>query len=534
MPEKKCLLIYLTPNYIRKALLIYNHLAEDTLEFKDEKFLELFETNSVHGSPTKFFSKKDQLEVLDFMRHWIKEIERSDYEQVSGQKTEIEIIASPEFLCVEGANSIISAIKTQFGLEVQTFSSIESARQSFMGFKKNLLGYRPNSRLMYLSLEKEKTVVAFGDLYRQDKIIEMDLGINHITEFAASLRKTSQVESLTLFVKANLYRFIEQARFFGKPQLVCFDENTTRLISKAFLTESKTQRVSIECFQQLSSKIIDSDFQYLSNANWINNESLDYVSAHLILLSFLVEGLGASNSTLDLESRFKGFMIDKLLEEGELQDQFAGHIYDWRRSAHELLLRFSPMSFNRSAQISLLASKIFDSSHGWLHMWSSHERKILWLSSFFSSFLSQQSFELALQTLANIQGVSQNDNKLIVSVIGLSSINDIAGQSKYLDALPPEKRSIARKMSSMLQLAKALDITGRSAVQSVLLEAKPRAPERTLLKVSPRLNPAPELIQVGILKKSFENAFDQKLEVELLRSQNNQAVVESEAVSAAQ
>lgn len=505
MPEKKWLIIYLEANYMRKALLKLT--AEENLETQTQKVYPIYEG-------IKAFTRKEQLEINDLVRDWLKDIEKQN--KHNQEKIQIQLIASNDFCALEGSDAVLDSLKAQFGLEAALFSSVESSRQAFMGLKKNLFGYRPNSRLAYISIEKNQTVLVFGDLYKQDKIIQIGLGVQQINDYIVSLKKNEQLNSLPLFVKANLYHFIEQARFFGKPQLICFDENTIHLLLKTLASESKSQRVSIECIQQLCSKIIDSEFEYLNHLNWLSTEALRSNSAHLILASFIAEGLAATTCALDTECRLKGYLINNLLEEDKLKEQFLGHVYDWKKSAQEILMRFNPISFSRSAQLALLASRIFDSGHGLLHNWSEKEKKLIWISAFFYTFLSQNSFNTEI--IFSLQGISQLNARLILAIIGLASLPDFTGQSKYLDPLPAEYRSLVRKLASMLQIAKALDITGRSAIQNIVLEAKARSPEKIVLKVFPRLNPAPELIQVNILKKVFENQFEQKLEVELAKN----------------
>jgi exopolyphosphatase/guanosine-5'-triphosphate,3'-diphosphate pyrophosphatase len=516
MSEQRWLLIHLTPKALSKTQVNFNDLAECILDYNEEECVEFYSVDCQFGSPNKPFSKKDQYTILDKIRDWTKQLEKQNKNLTPEEQIKIQLLTPFGFDQIEGAKAILESLKSQLGLESEIFHPMEEARQSFLGFKQGLSGYRLNSRLLYVLPEKNKTYLVFGDLHHQDKIIEVDLGIQSVAESIISLRKANQLDSLALFIKANLYRFIEQARLFGRPQLVCFDETTAKLLSKAFAFNLKTQRAGVDCIQQLCNKIIDSDFQYLNNTPWVNSESLDYTSAHLILLSFLLEGLGAINCNLDTESRLKGYTIDKLLEERKLQDQFSGHKYDWRKSAHELLMQVNPINFSRSSQLALLTSKLYDSSQGWLHAWTEKDNKVLWLSGFFYSYLSQMPSETALEIIFNnIQGISLAESKLIVYTIGLASLNDFLGQSQFLDPLSPDQRIVARRMASIIQLARALDVTGRSAVQDVRFEAKPKSSDKLVLKVFPRLNAAPEMVQVGILKKAFENQFEYKLDLEL-------------------
>jgi hypothetical protein len=140
---------------------------------------------------------------------------------------------------------------------------------------------------------------------------------------------------------------------------------------------------------------------------------------------------------------------------------------------------------------------------------------------------------LTFQVISQLQGISQIEAQLVTSIIALSSFTGSIKQSKYLDVLPTELQPIARKMSALVQTAKALDISGRSAVLNAKLEGKPNSSNNVILKVFPRLDPKPEIIQVKSLKKSFESQFDQKMEVEIAEpdSQSNISQNQSREIS---
>ncbi|MDJ0625010.1 MAG: hypothetical protein QNJ31_01425 [Candidatus Caenarcaniphilales bacterium] len=516
MVEEKSLVIYFAPNYLRKALVNFNPESETPLELQEESFLELYSSNSMYSQPSKPFSKREQCNIVDTMRKWIKEIEKDNQNLSSKEQIKVEFITHPLIDSIEGTKFILDSLQAQLGIEVEKFSSKESSRQSFLGIKSNLPNFRPTAKICHVNVCKEHIDLVFGDIHKLDQIIQINFGTQQIAELIASLRKKHDQESLTLFVKANLYRYIEQVKFYGKPHLITFDENTASLISQALSKDLKTQRVNADWIQQLSYKVIDSESQYLnSKADWVSSDALDYVSAHIILVGFLLEGLGTSTCSLDSDSRIKGYILDKQIQNGTFEEENSNHKYDWRRSAHEKLIHLNPKDFSRATQLGILIDKIFDSTQGWLHLWDARTKKILWLSAFFSGSLSQMEPELALKVIKDVEGINLFDCKLITCTVAISCTTNLFGQSKYLDLLPPEHRSVVRKLASIVQIVKALDVTGRSAVQDVKLIAKPKSPDTVILQVTPRLNSSPELIQLNILKKTFENQFDQKLEVEI-------------------
>ena len=531
---KRWLTFFLSSNYARRVYVEFNNSNNSSdggiLELDKEDFIETYTAGSLFGSESKPLSKKEHFEISDLFKSWIKSLEaKSNYEQ-----SEIQFLVSPYIKDTEGGTVLLNHLDTQLGIKPISFSPSEQSRLSFIGLKHGALGYRVNSRLLHINIEKDKIHLVFGDLHKQDKIIEIDFGIEQIAESIASLRKSGEMDTLIFLIKSNLYKFIEQARLFGKPQLIGFDEVTARLLSQILSRDSKVQRVNASSIQHLCYKMIDSNFSYWNGLNTINSESTDYASARAVLAGFILEGLGGITCTFQTDNFIKGYFIDKLLvNDGLLQDQFSGHSLDWQKSAHDSLMRFNPGDFSRSCQLAFLSSKLFDSSYGWLHSWSRKQKNILWLSAFFHHTFSRLSSELTFQVISQLQGISQIEAQLVTSIIALSSFTGSIKQSKYLDVLPTELQPIARKMSALVQTAKALDISGRSAVLNAKLEGKPNSSNNVILKVFPRLDPKPEIIQVKSLKKSFESQFDQKMEVEIAEpeSQSNISQNQSREIS---
>ena len=519
--ERKWLLIYLAPNYLRKALIQFNSAINESPEnifsFEAEEWIDLYSTDNLFACPDKPISKRDQLEIIYKIREWVKDFEKQNSILSSAnQENTIIILAPQEIQLIEGISQILAQLKAQLGLQIQFINSLECARQSFMGAKLNLSNYRNNSRLVHIDLKQNEILIVFGDLFKQEQIIRIEFGVQEIADLINILRKQGNFSALPLFIKAKLYCFIEQIRLLSKPQLITFDENTSRLLAKGLTRDEQSQRINSDWIRQLAHKITDSNFQYLINSvDWVNSESLDYVSAHFILLSYLLEALDTNICCLDKDPKLKGFLIDNLLENGELEELFGGHKNDWKKSAFEVLIRLSSSEFNNSMQLANLCNKAFESSFNWLHKWNERDKKILWISAFFNNYLAKLSSEVAFEILQEVQGFNYSDYQIIASVIGLSSIRNLSGQSKYLDLLPPSERSKARKMASLIQLAKALNITGRSAISDISFENKFNNKGKALLKIWPRLNAEPELIQLNILKKSFENQFEKKLETEV-------------------
>ncbi|MDX1921160.1 MAG: hypothetical protein SFU25_10565 [Candidatus Caenarcaniphilales bacterium] len=518
MAEQKRQVIFFTPNYLHKAEINSNSNADPIVTLENESFVCLSSQDSLYSAPPKSFSKKEQFLIIDSIKAWVKDFHQ--HNEKSQTKTEEKFSSNIVFdqllENIEGINFIKDSIKSQLHIEPESFSALEHARQAFLGSKVEMGNFRSNSKIAHIQCHQNQTIVALGDFNKREKIITIDFGIQQISETINSLRKTNQSDSLILFVKANLYRYIELAKYFGKPQLVTFDETSSRLLSQALSEDLKTHRINAEWIQQLCYKIIDTDSQYLNRkSNWINTETLDYTSARIVLLGFLLEGLGANVCHLDNSVRLKGYALNKMIQIGDSNGRFQEHVDDWKQSAYEMLISLNPQDFSRSLQMATLADKLFRSGRTYFHLWTEKERKILWLSAFFDSSLSKYSTQMGVSLLEKLEAVDELECQMIMSIISISNSNNLSLHSRSLEIIPANLRTNTRKLATVVQLARALDVTGRSSVGELYFKTDSSNSEKLLLKISSRLNCGPELIQVNVVKKSFENLFELQLDVEL-------------------
>lgn len=510
-------IILFTPNFLRKAEVVYNPNSEPIIYLENDSFVGLSQSEFMYSAPPKNFSKKEQFQVVDTIKSWVKEFSQNKNKSLlTDSESLTNIIFDHSVENIEGINFIKDTIRTQLHIEPEHFSCLEHSRQAFLGSKVEIGNFRTNSKIAHIHCYQNQTILTLGDFNRREKIITLDFGIQQISETINALRKTNQPDSLILFVKANLYRYIELAKYFGKPQLVTFDETSTRLLTQALSEDLKTQRINAEWIQQLCYKIIDSDAQYLNRKNcWVSTETLDYTSARIVLLGFLLEGLGANVCQLDNSVRLKGYALNKLIQSGNNEGRYKEHNEDWKQSAYEMLISLNPQDFSRSLQMSSLTDKLFKSGRSIFHLWTEAERKILWLSSFFDSTLSRYSAEIGIGLLEKLEAIDQLDCQMIMSIIALSNSNNLSLHSKSLETLPASCRTNVRKMATIVQLARALDITGRSSVGELFFKVEENNSEKLTLKIGSRLNCSPELIQVNVIKKSFENIFELQLNVEI-------------------
>ncbi len=500
MSLRKWLLLVLTPNTIRKSQIELDEEA-NSIEFKEDSIKEY----RLLGAAQKPLSKREQFELLDLIKEWLKGLE---------SKTEINLLANNAFRSIEGSEHILRLIEEHCALKAEEFNLKEESRQAFLGMKYDLYALKSISRLLYISVQPRQICLISGDSLRYERILVHPIGVQDITDGIQILRKNGQLSSLSLFVKSSIYRLIETAKFFGKPQFVSFDDHSSRLLSSSINSDFRSPKLETEVVNELVSKILASDFQHLTYIPWMSFESLDFISAHILTLAYILEGLGVHSLLLDNDFSLKGYVIDKMLSEGRSIEGCLDHQNDWKKSAQDILMRLYPNEFSRSAQLASLFSKLFDSSKGWLHDWAEKERRLGWLSAFFSSVFGQYNFETGCEMLAHVEAIGRGESQQVMTIIALASLPSLAGQSRFLELLPPQSRPLVRKLAALVQLTKALDVTGRAAVHNVKLEHNPDNPTRTVLSIVPRLNLAPELTQVDIVKRQFENQFERKLFVQ--------------------
>ncbi|MDX1918464.1 MAG: hypothetical protein SFT81_04925 [Candidatus Caenarcaniphilales bacterium] len=492
--------IYLSSYFLRHGVFTFNPEEEDFFSFEEKGQAEIRPL----GMSQKVMSKREQYLINDTVRNWVKNRPL----ETEGKS---QLVIPESVIRTEGMDYVISLLSSHTGIEPKVFSFEEENRQSFLGFKQLLNNNRPNARLLYLNMVDLETGLVIGDALRLEKILNIDLGIQQVSEAIYSLRKSKQIDSMSLFIKANLFRFIEQARLYSKPQLIGLSENISRLLVKVLGHNPSINRISTDSVHQLAQRIVESDFQYLSQNCFVEPEALEYASATLILLGYLLEGLGGQTCILSHNAHLYGYFLNELMSEGVQLNPYYEHYFDWRTSSRELLLRLSPEDLSRSFQLSNIGEKLFVTMRGKLHEWGETEKRILWLSCFFCIPLYDTPPEVSGEILSRVYGINKREVGLIICIINLSSMNGLTGQSRFLESVDPADRGLARKLASLVQISKGLDITGRSAISSVSIEGSPH--EKMVLKVFSRLDPSPELIQVQILKKNLESQFDQRIEL---------------------
>ncbi len=491
--------IYLTPSQIYKLIYNFNQ-EENNINFKDASLLEFRSFSTI----SKALSKREQCEILDLIRKWIK-----NFHSIQNCK----IIISEEFKEIEGWNFIAESLKSQFNLEIKEFTIEEECRQSFLGFKYDLIiNKEDNPRsILQLNIKNNETTIIIGDLQTIHKVSTLNFSTKNIIKFIEHLKKTHEASILHLFLKSNILNLIENDYLINNKTLLILDENTSYLLTKIFNLTISPQRINSDIIVELAEKIVDSNFEYFQRAQYMDSESLIPASAQIILLSTFIENFNIRECFISFENRLKGFVINENIE--KLQGEYFGHIYDWQRSAKEVLFRNNPSLFLHSLKSAELSSKIFDSLKDQLHFWGEKEKKLLWIACFFQSYCFKLNLEARIEILKKIHSLSSSDCQLIANIISLAEDCDLISQSKYLSRISADSRNFAKQISSLIQIANALDISKRSAVKDLNFSINQH--EKIILKLFSREKISPELIQLNFVKKNFENAFEYKLEIEI-------------------
>jgi hypothetical protein len=539
--ENKQLILF-SSSSLQRVLVTFHPNSEAILSIKNEDFFSLTSLEKMFGQGTKAFSKKEQFQILDIIKKWLKPNAKSQSQNESlAQNYKFEdnsnspfnsssseqkfddstaslstdLLISPDLAGADGLDYILDSLRRFYKLEIKEHSFSEVTRQGFLGSKLDMGNFPVNSKIAHIHCSANKTLIALGDFHSLEKVVSVDFGIDQIVETINELRRANHKDSLVLFVKSNLYRFIELTKSFGKPHLVTFDDLSTDLLSRSLTEDLRTHRINAEWIQQLCYKILDSDSQYLNRKNyWVSSEAIDYASARIVLIGFLLEGLGANVCHLDSNLLPKGYSLDNMIQSGYVNSRLHPHHKDWKKSCYELLISMNPQEFSTSLHKANLAERLLRSSKDLLHNWTDNERKVLWISTFLDSSFGNFSTELSVSLLQQLLGVDKQDCELIACAIAISANQNLSVQSKFLDTLEATVRTKARKLSSMIMLARSLDVTGRLAIADVTFKQVENEREQFVLKLTPRLNPAPELIQSNIVKKNLERIFEINLLIE--------------------
>ena len=157
-----------------------------------------------------------------------------------------------------------------------------------------------------------------------------------------------------------------------------------------------------------------------------------------------------------------------------------------------------------------------------MHNWDSLRKKYLWLSCFFLESIFQVFPKITKEIITeSLEEVSETEAEIIYAIILLVELENFASRVEILRTLPLESRDFVSKASYLIEMARAFNTTGRSAVEDLKVESVDkglqgnRKEEEMILRVFTRLDLSPELVQVGLLKSTLESQFKQKIKIEL-------------------
>jgi|GEM_PF-6650354 len=516
-------IISLNTSFLKET--IFKVLDNSNFQVDSERIFEFFQGTKT----TKVLSKKEEFKIISL----IKQLERDSKTESENFVRKIILLES-DFLVFSNYQEFIGTLKRNFDFEIEIFSSLEQSRQSFCGLQNILSDYSSSgqAKALFISIESEKTIVTIGTLSAREQSVTLGIGKKQVIRYITHLVKENKVAYLPTFIKAGLQKFVQEIRVIGKPSLVCFDEESINLLEKIFCGSDqtsqnnkptqKTKRLDTDSIYQFCNRLISSNFRpnkdtslSSSNSESINsNEELYRNSSHLVLIGFLLQLLEIKTCLLNKQARTTGYLKTALEKNKNLPlEDF--YQTDWFFSAQELALKFAPERTSQASQNAILACKIFGSATGILHNWGFLEKKYLWLSCFLFESVFQVFPKITKEIIfESLEDISQIESEIIYSIILLVDLDRLSSRVDILSKLPVKNREFVSKISYLIEMARAFNTTGRSAVKDLKIENPKNNNQEIVLKVTSRLDLSPELIQVGLLKSSFEAQF-KRIKIEL-------------------
>ena len=368
----KYLLIYLTPTCIYKC--IYDFGGEDSdnpINFEEISLIEL----KKFAMPSKCLSGREQYEIIDIVRNW----SRGFAETYQDPMHKAYLLLSDNLRHTLLSETTLSTLATSLGEEIEEYSPAEANRQAFLALKEYFLELTPNaSRILLLNLNPMQTTLLLNEDSSIEQVIEDNFGIEHVHTFLQNfIKKDAPKESLAQYIKANLAQLVGCNLLNTANHLVAVDEETSRLVLRILDKEIYSQRIETSELRAVADQIIDSNCQHLSQLSYIEEDSVLYCSAYLILLTNVLEELNISSIVVSPEQRLKGHVCHKLLDAGISTNNLSMHAMDWQAKARELLLQYSPNNIAQAMQMGYLSQVVFDRTHELLHTWSAKEKNSL-------------------------------------------------------------------------------------------------------------------------------------------------------------
>ena len=516
----KCVLLYLTPSCIYKTVYSLDFSGENIVKFDIANLVEL----RFFVEHNKEFSKREQCEIIDITKEWFNEfLSKNELSSVTTKEScNCQILLSSDFLRTTGSKSILETMENYLKVKSEKFSIEEETRQAFLGVKQyalNLSG--ANYGIGVLNIKQFETCVLSGDANNTRELICENFGIQNVCDFVSSTVKAKEklTEEILIYLDSNLKYLTDNILLSGNIKILALDEDSSRLLIHVLNKKILTQKIPSAEIIEIADNLINQGSNFLKSIECINSENIVYATSYLLLISRLVKNLQADICVISPDDRFKGFIIHKGLESGRLKNSLPGHFAEWKNKAKKLLLNSCPEKVINSMQCANICTQLVNSSEGLLHMWNEKEKKFLWLSSFFFSFLKGKPKYLAIDFLSKVYCLSLEDCEFIFVIINFASTSQLSEQSEIIELIPVEKRALVKRLACFVQMASSLDITARGCIERV--EIKASSEVLSGIKICLKSNSAdlsPEIVQLGSCKKNFEKNFEQTMQVELINS----------------
>jgi hypothetical protein len=495
--------------YLRFDSIEYNQPEKpNQLCINNLAFEEFFLENNINDT-LKRLTTKEQIYINDKISQWFKIAKQCD----EAKKT---------ILLFDGNLMALSNIKEIFfnaeklGIRVNEniFSDKESSRQSVIGSRYDISELKTNSQTVHIDLQHEKIIVSVANNHRLEIVSELNFGVKDLYSFIKTSGSTVDLMALASFVNGNLTPLVEEIECFGKPTFITLDVASTRLLKSLCDDTDKLDKLNINQILAIKNDLIESDFLLFSGESFERSPEINYyMASKTFLLTSLIQLLGVHSCWMDENVRQKGYILHYLLKSGYINNHLTVHQMDCQNSLDEIILKYSPRQISRCNQLVRLTMQIYDSMEDIAGSSDLGNRQIVKIAAQLWFVLSRLEESLAKCIINEVYDISQSDCEIIYTIVRLTQITQNHHQIGWLDHVPVQSRLFTRKMSAVINLARSLDVTGRSAINHVEITHSQDSNNELSIKIFPRMDYNPEMIKLISLKRSLEQGLEHKLNI---------------------
>lgn len=424
----------------------------------------------------------------------------------------------------------LKQVDSELGLFVNLISGQEEARRIYLGV---LSGMEFNNQPhIIIDIGGGSTELILGDSHEPRYLSSTKIGAVRLTAECITSDPISNSELLYLqaYIRGMLERPVEELlphlQPGEQPRLVG-TSGTIETLAALHAKDKLDIVPNILNGYQLSRKDLRDMVKRLASMSYaeraaipgLSDRRAEIIVAGALILLEAMTLLGVDAITIGERALREGLIVDWMLTHGLIEDRLRYQGSVRQRSVITVAQKYQ-VNLNYSERVANLALSLFNQTRGYLHIWDTEERELLWAAAILHScglyvnHAAHHKHSYYLIRNGELLGFTEAEIEVIANLARYHRKNAPKKKHESYSNLPSKRhRQMVNQLSAILRLAVALDRRQIGAIQRLRCEYYPNIRELHLrLQPSqPDDNCTLELWSLNYEKEIFEAEFGMKV-----------------------